>query len=198
MFGCSTIPLSLCSYGLHNCCIFNTVGTFVSKHTAGLTITERKCLVRSPGLCISRLHVMEIGRTVSLRDEGLPLTIFPDFLAFGQILWSAVVLGLHVRVRAYCWLLVFLKYLFTAALKFGKAFGSHRGAEERWRWLRLLVVFALSLHHTLSFGPCTATVSGAAGHNRGEWRRRRSQGHKAGPLNRLQRPPNTHCCRVVF
>ena len=35
------------------------------------------------------------------------LTIFPDFATFGYIfLWYAIALGLHVWVRAYCWLLV--------------------------------------------------------------------------------------------
>ena len=48
--------------------------------------------VRSPALCIFQLHVIEVGRTVSLRDEGLPLTIFPDFPIFGYILWYAIVL----------------------------------------------------------------------------------------------------------
>ena len=61
---------------------------------------------------------MEVGRTVSIGDEG---TIFPYFPPFGYIFWYAVVLGLHVRVRAYCWSFVFLKYMFTAVLKFGKA-----------------------------------------------------------------------------
>ena len=58
-------------------------------------------------------------------------------------LFFAVVLGLHVRVQAYCWLLVFLKYIFTDALNFEKAPRSHRGAEGTWRWLRLLVVLFL-------------------------------------------------------
>ena len=45
-------------------------------------------------------------------------------------LWFAVVLGLHVRVRPYCWLLVFLKYMFTVFLKYTRAPGSHRGTRE--------------------------------------------------------------------
>ena len=58
-------------------------------------------------------------------------------------LWFAVVLGLHVRVQAYCWLLVFLMYMFLDALNYEEAPSSHRGAEGTWRWLRLLVVLFL-------------------------------------------------------
>ena len=105
------VPRSLYSYGPR--CIFNTVGTGVSKHTVNVSNKDwlddhRTKLSCSLDLCISRLHVMEVGRTVSLRDEVLPLTIFPDFLAFGYILWCAVVLGLHVRG-----LLLVAGYLFS-------------------------------------------------------------------------------------
>ena len=41
---------------------------------------------------------------------------------------------------AYCWLLVFLKYMFTDAFNYEKAPSSHRGADGTWRWLRFLVV----------------------------------------------------------
>ena len=53
-----------------------------------------------------------------------------------------------------------------------------------WPW-HMAVFGALALQYIrhCPLFPCTVTVSGAAGHNRGDWRRRRSsQGHKAGPL----------------
>ena len=154
--------------------------------------------VRSPGPRIPRVHVVEVGRTVSLRDEVLPLTIFPDYPAFQYILRYAVVSGLHVRVRAYCWLLVFLKYMFMAALKFGKARSSHRGAEERWRWLRLLVVFAFRYVGRCPLVPVQPRSVELPATTEGEWRSRSSQGHKAGPLIVLLFLSTTHCCRVFF
>ena len=53
---------------------------------------------------------------------------------------------------------VFIEFVFWALLKvpFVWPLRSRGG----WRWLRLLVVF-------LPFSPCTATVRGAPGHNRG-------------------------------
>ena len=38
----------------------------------------------------------------------------------------------------------FIEYLAIVNQKYAKAPSSHRGAEERWRWLRLLVVHASS------------------------------------------------------
>ena len=46
--------------------------------------------------------------------------------------------------------IVFLKYMFTVALKFEKAPSSHRGAEGTWRWLRLLVVLFLTRYNRRS------------------------------------------------
>ena len=70
------------------------------------------------------------------------MTVFPDFPTFGYIFVVRYCIGLHVWVRAYCWLHVFLKYILTDALNYEKAPRSHRGAEGTWRWLRFLVVLA--------------------------------------------------------
>ena len=69
-------------------CFLTPTGRDQATLSRGRLYRKRKyCyfLVRSPGLCIFRLHVIEVGRTVSLRDEGLPLTIFPDFPTFEYI-----------------------------------------------------------------------------------------------------------------
>ena len=58
---------------------------------------------------------------------------FHRLSTFVYILWYAIVLGLHVWVRAYSWLHVFLKYILTDALNYEKAPSSHRGAEGTWR-----------------------------------------------------------------
>ena len=131
--------------------------------------------VRSPALCIFQLHVNEVGRTVSLRDEGLPLTIFPDFPTFGYIFVVRYCIGLHVWVRAYCWLHVFLKYILTDALNYEKAPSSHRGAEGTWRWLRFLVVPVLRRTTvTVPLVPVQMRSMELPATTVGEWRRRHS------------------------
>ena len=78
-----------------------------------------------------------------------------------------------------------MDYVDTVSLKYERAPGSHRGAEGKWRWLRLLVVHLpplyvrycpfVSLYRTVQSKELPATTEG-------EWRRRHSsQGHKGGP-----------------
>ena len=53
---------------------------------------------------------------------------------------------------------VFTEFAYTDAWNYAKAPSSHRGAEGRWRCLRLLVASFGSIHQILSLGPCAATV----------------------------------------
>ena len=86
----------------------------------------------------SRSHGLPLGR-------GFAVDHFPRLPTFLYIFVVRYCIGLHVWVRAYCWLLVFLKYMLTDALNYEKVPSSHRGAEGTWRWLRLLVVPFLRL-----------------------------------------------------
>ena len=63
---------------------------------------------------------------------------------------------------------VFLKYMDIVALKFADAPGPARGRGGwQWRSLRPLALpSSYAVHQTMSLGPCTVTVNGAAGHNR--------------------------------
>ena len=61
---------------------------------------------------------------------------------------------------------VFTEFAFIDTWNFAKAPSSLRGAEGRWRCLRLLVASFVSIHQTLSLGSCAATVQRAPGHNR--------------------------------
>ena len=57
----------------------------------------------------SRPHGLPWGR-------GFAVDHFPDFPTFGHIFVVRYCIGLHVWVRAYCWLHVFLKHIFTDAV----------------------------------------------------------------------------------
>ena len=117
------------------------------------------------GFVFPGVGVMAVIRDLaSLRNEGedfseAHLHCFFSGL-FSGISWYAA-LSKALEVVAWylvSWLFVFLKYMFTDALKFEKAPSSHRGAEGTWRWLRLLVVLFLSQYNRRSpFGPCTVT-----------------------------------------
>ena len=50
------------------------------------------------------------------------------------------------------------EFAYIDAWNYAKAPSSHRGAEGRWRCLRLLVASFGGVHQTLSLGPCAATV----------------------------------------
>ena len=61
----------------------------------------------------------------------------------------------------------FLKYILTDALNYGKAPGSHRGAEGDMAMAALPRCSCLTTYNSYcSLGPCTDAVHGAAGHNR--------------------------------
>ena len=112
----------------------------------------------------------------------------------------------------------FIEHLAIVNRKYAKTLSSHRGAEERWRWLRLPFVhawsgiegmamavasfapraFALrSTSDAVHFFPVQPQSAERPATTEGEWRRRHSsQGHKAGPLIVL--PSTTYCGRVVL
>ena len=84
---------------------------------------------------------------------------------------GVAILVLLVRCSGTQWyavVRVFLEYMDIVALKFAKAPGPARSRGGwQWRSLRPLALPSFdAVHQTLSLGPCTVTVNGAAGHNR--------------------------------
>ena len=96
--------------------------------------------------------------------------------------------------------LVSVGYVATVALKYSRAptRKRSRGYAPMWAhgWNRSLLY---AVHQTLSLVPCTVTVRGPAGHNRGRVAERpllaRTQGRTS---DCILTPATTYCCRVVF
>ena len=92
--------------------------------------------------------------------------MFPDFPTFGYIFVVRCCIGLHVWVRAYCWIHVFLKYIFTDALNFEKPLAPMEERRGHGDGCASSLFLSYDVQQICSLGPCTDAVHGAAGHNR--------------------------------
>ena len=107
-------------------------------------------------------------------DRG-PVTVTFRCLSLASFCRFLLAYCLFVWLRR-LWVHAVFKYMAKFSLNCAKAPSSHRGAEGRWRCLRLLVAFSGGLQQTLSLGPCAATVTTVV-----ECRRRHSlRRHKGG------------------
>ena len=124
--------------------------------------------VRSPGLRISRVHVMEVGRKVSLGNEVFAV----DHLSRLPCLWVHFAARRGVGTTCTCTgvplVTRFAEVRVHDRLEVwkGPKLPSRSGGEMATAAPCRCVRF--SLYQTLSLGPSAATVSGAAGHNRRE------------------------------
>ena len=177
-----------CCYGHLGMAFIEYLATLLLKFVRAASVQLQRCAQRERarvlihGFVFPGVGVMAVIRTLaSLRNEGedfseAHLHCFFSGL-FSGISWFEVVAWYLVS-----WLFVFLKYMFTDALKFEKAPSSHRGAEGTWQWLRLLVVsFLASYTRHGPLVPVQRQSTELPATTVGEWRRRHSlRRHKGG------------------
>ena len=89
-------------------------------------------------------------------DRG-PVTVTFRCLSFASFCRFLLAYCFYVWLRR-LWVHAVFKYMAKFTLNYAKAPSSHRGAEGRWRCLRLLVASFGGIHQILSLGPCVATV----------------------------------------
>ena len=102
----------------------------------------------------------------SLLKPSLTVQMYDVYCGLPSYVSYGFGLGYFHGYSGFFCLHVFTEFAFIDTWNFAKAPSSLRGAEGRWRCLRLLVASFGSIHQILSLGPCAATVQRAPSHNR--------------------------------